>query len=159
MPDFSFLFECLRPSRFCAAIGPCSDSYTTTLADLQIALRARAKQLETSSGMQQGFQAFLSAHHLAPEAVRYSDYVLIRMYFEAARDAGLWNLRWAVTDKPPNSDNSWRQWQNVHRPSVVLPAATAECGELSALFASLVGRSGVKSVGLLWPYPNHTVAL
>ena len=31
--------------------------------------------------------------------------------------------------------------------------------ELSALFAFLAGRAGVKSVGLFWPYPNHTVAV
>jgi hypothetical protein len=115
----------------------------TTLANLQTALRAEAKQLEASSGMRQGFQSFVSSHHLAPEAVRYSDYVLIRMYFEATRDAGLWNLRWAITDKPPNSDNIWRQWREVRRPSAVLPTATAECDEPSALFAFLVEHSGV----------------
>jgi hypothetical protein len=136
-----------------------SASTHTSLADLQAALRTKSRELETSSGMRQGFQSFLNAHHLASEAVRYSDYVLIRMYFEATRDAGLWNLRWAITDKPPNSDNIWRQWQDVRRPSAIMPTATAECDELSALFAFLVERSGVKSVGLLWPYPNHTVAV
>ena len=131
----------------------------TTLADLQSVLHAKAKQLEASSGMRQGFQSFLTAHYLTTESLRYSDYVLIRMYFEATRDAGLWNLRWAITDKPPNSDNIWRQWRDVRQPSAIIPTATAECDELSALFAFLVERSGVKSVGLLWPYPNHTVAV
>jgi hypothetical protein len=39
------------------------------------------------------------------------------------------------------------------------PTASAECDELSALFAFLVERAGVRSVGLFWPYPNHTVAV
>lgn len=37
--------------------------------------------------------------------------------------------------------------------------ATAECDELSALYAFLVERAGVKTVGLFWPAPNHTVAV
>jgi len=47
----------------------------------------------------------------------------------------------------------------VHRPSPSEPTATAECDELSALYAFLVERAGVKSVGLLWPTSNHTVAV
>jgi hypothetical protein len=35
----------------------------------------------------------------------------------------------------------------------------AECDELSALFAFLVRRLGVKHVGLFWPTSNHTVAV
>src|SRR4029077_10302031 len=57
-------------------------------------LRGKAKALESSSGMRGGFQSFTSAHKLAPESVRYSDYVLIRLLFEATRDAGFWNLHW-----------------------------------------------------------------
>jgi len=47
----------------------------------------------------------------------------------------------------------------VSAPSPLAPTATAECDELSALFAFLAGRAGVRSIGLLWPYPNHTVAV
>lgn len=39
------------------------------------------------------------------------------------------------------------------------PTASAECDELSALYAFLVERAGVRTVGLFWPYPNHTVAV
>ena len=35
----------------------------------------------------------------------------------------------------------------------------AECDELSALFAFLVRRLGVKQVGLFWPVWNHVVAV
>ena len=122
-------------------------------------LRGKAKTLENSSGMRVAFQNFLSAHKLQPGSISYSDFVLIRLLFEATRDAGLWNLHWAITDQPPNSDSIWRQWKVIHRPSVAAPTATAECDELSALYAFLVERAGVRSVGLLWPYPNHTVAV
>jgi hypothetical protein len=109
--------------------------------------------------MRLGFQSFLSAHKLAPESVRYSDYVVVRLLFEATRDAGFWNLHWAITDQPPNSDRIWQQWRSVKRPSALESTATAECDELSALYAFLVERAGVKGVGLLWPAPNHTVAV
>ena len=39
------------------------------------------------------------------------------------------------------------------------PTVAAECDELSALYAFLVERTGVRRVGLFWPYPNHTVAV
>jgi len=109
--------------------------------------------------MRLGFQTFVSTHKLAPESIGYSDYVVVRLLFEATRDAGFWNLHWAITDQPPNSDRIWQQWKNVKRPSALESTATAECDELSALYAFLVERSGVKSVGLFWPAPNHTVAV
>lgn len=122
-------------------------------------LRGKAKALEGSSGMRLGFQAFTSAHKLSPGSIRYSDYVVVRLLFEATRDAGFWNLHWAITDQPPNSDRIWKQWQGISKPSPLESTATAECDELSALYAFLVERAGVKSVGLLWPAPNHTVAV
>jgi hypothetical protein len=131
----------------------------TSVGALLGAVRERARILEGSSGMKLSFQSFTAAHKLAPDSVRYSDFVVIRLLFEATRDAGLWNMHWSVTDQPPNSDRIWQQWKNVRRTSVLEPTATAECDELSALYAFLVERSGVKSVGLLWPYPNHTVAV
>jgi len=130
-----------------------------TVANLETALRAKAKTLESSPGMRQSFQNFLAARHLAPDSIRYSDFVLIRLLFEATRDAGFWNLHWSITDKPPNSDEIWKQWKATARPSLTTPTATAECDELSALYAFLVERAGVKSVGLFWPYSNHTVAV
>jgi hypothetical protein len=109
--------------------------------------------------MRLGFQSFLAAHQLAKNSIRYSDYVIVRLLFEATRDAGFWNLPWAITDQPSNSDRIWQQWKNVEKPSALESTATAECDELSALYAFLVERAGVKSVGLFWPAPNHTVAV
>src|SRR6267143_1639715 len=130
-----------------------------TVGQLVSLVRGNAKVLEGSSGMRLGFQSFLAAHQLAPESIRYSDYVIVRLLFEATRDAGFWNLHWAITDQPPNSDRIWQQWKSVKRPSALESTATAECDELSALYAFLVERAGVKSVGLFWPAPNHTVAV
>ena len=109
--------------------------------------------------MRQSFQSFTAAHHLSPDGVRYSDFVVIRLLFEATRDAGFWNLHWNITDQPPNSDRIWQRWRTINKPSLTEPTATAECDELSALFAFLVERTGVKSVGLFWPAANHTVAV
>jgi hypothetical protein len=136
-----------------------SASQGDSLGQLVSLLRGKAKILEGSSGMRFGFQSFTSAHKLAPESIRYSDYVIVRLLFEAARDAGFWNLHWAVTDQPPNSDRIWQHWKSVKRASALESTATAECDELSALYAFLVERAGVKSVGLFWPAPNHTVAV
>jgi hypothetical protein len=136
-----------------------SRSSDNTVGQLVSILREKAKVLEGSSGMRLGFQSFTSAHKLPPESIRYSDYVVVRLLFEATRDAGLWNLHWNITDQPPNSDRIWQQWKSVRNPSVLESTATAECDELSALYAFLVERAGVKTVGLFWPYPNHTVAV
>ncbi len=136
-----------------------SGATATSLSQLLTQIRVKAKALENSDGMKRGFRSFASDHKLSEESVRYSDFVLVRLLFEATRDAGFWNLHWSITDQPPNSDNIWRQWGNVKESSLVIPTATAECDELSALYAFLVEREGVKSVGLLWPYPNHTVAV
>jgi hypothetical protein len=70
-------------------------------------VREKAKVLEGSSGMRIGFQTFTTAHGLTAESIRYSDYVIVRLLFEATRDAGFWNLHWAITDQPPNSDRIW----------------------------------------------------
>ena len=121
--------------------------------------------LEGSSGMAwipivpDGASACSKEHSLFGLMRTYSDYVIVRLLFEATWDAGFWNLHWAITDQPPNSDRIWQQWKSVKRPSALESTATAECDELSALYAFLVERAGVKSVGLFWPAPNHTVAV
>ena len=131
----------------------------TTVAQLLVVLHQKASSLESSSGIRSSFQTFLASHNLPPDSVRYSDYVTARLLFEATRDAGFWNLHWSITDQPPNSDRIWEQWKSITRPSVLKSTATAECDELSALYAFLATRAGLKDVGLFWPYSNHTVAV
>ncbi len=122
-------------------------------------IQEKAKTIENTSGMRSGFQSFTSSHKLPAESIRYSDFVIVRLLFEATRDAGYWNLHWDITDQPPNSDHIWQQWKSGTKPSPLAPTATAECDELSALYAFLVERAGVKGVGLFWPAANHTVAV
>jgi hypothetical protein len=131
----------------------------TKLGQFVNVIRGKAKALEISNGMRLGFRSLTSAHKLTPESISYTDFVVVRLLFEATRDAGFWNLHWSITDQPPNSDRIWSQWRNVNTSSVLAPTATAECDELSALYAFLVERAGVKGVGLFWPYANHTVAV
>jgi len=130
-----------------------------TLAALVSALRARCEAFRSSPGLRQAYDSFLADHRLEPGSISYSDFAVVRTLFEATRDAGFWNLHWSVTDQPPNSDRIWSQWTSIERPAVHRKTATAECDELSALFAFLAARSGIKGVGLFWPYPNHTVAV
>lgn len=146
------------PARLAASANTVLSSHTT-LAQLIIEIRSRAKTLENTSGMRSSFQSFTKAYKIAPSTISYSDFVIVRLLYEATRDAGYWNMHWTITNMPPNSDQVWRQWKSVRAVSPIRFTAFAECDELSALFAFLVERAGVHSVGLFWPYPNHTVAV
>ncbi|HTC93436.1 MAG TPA: hypothetical protein VK699_08290 [Terriglobales bacterium] len=136
--------------------GSASD---TSLPKFVSILRSKAKSLEGSTGMRLSFQSFTSTYKLRPESVSYPDYVMVRLLYEATRDAGFWNLHWTITNQPPNSDKIWQQWRSVGKPSSTVPTASAECDELSALYAFLAERAGIKGVGLFWPAANHTVAV
>jgi hypothetical protein len=146
-----------------AAVNPKSKQGTstseTTLARLIEQLHDRAKKLENSSGMRSSFESFTSAYKISPHSISYSDFVIVRLLYEATRDAGFWNMHWTITNMPPNSDHVWRQWKTVQNVSPQAPTTSAECDELSAFYAFLVDRAGVRTFGLFWPYPNHTVAV
>ena len=129
------------------------------VAHLVSEVRSRSKALENSSGMRYSFHSFTVAYKIAPTSISYSDFVIVRLLYEATRDAGFWNMHWTITNMPPNSDQVWKQWKAVRTVSPLTSTASAECDELSALFAFLVERAGVRSVGLFWPYSNHTVAV
>lgn len=109
--------------------------------------------------MRDSFKSFTAAYKIDPATIHYSDFVIVRLLYEATRDAGFWNMHWTITNMPPNSDRVWAQWKSVRTVSPLIPTAEAECDELSALYAFLVERAGVRSVGLFWPYSNHTVAV
>jgi hypothetical protein len=130
-----------------------------TLAQFMQLIRDKANAREHDAATRLSFTSFTTALRIQPERVSYADFVVIRLLYEATRDAGLWNLHWTITDRPPNSDNIWKQWRAVGHPSPLRPTASAECDELSALYAFLARRAGVRGVGLFWPYSNHTVAV
>ena len=129
------------------------------LKDLVSVVQQKARVLENSPAMRASFSSFTSSFHLNDRDVSYSDFVIVRLLFQATRDAGFWNLHWDITNQPPNSDRIWKQWKEERQPSFALPTATAECDELSALYAFLAKRSGVDGNGLFWPTYNHTVAV
>jgi hypothetical protein len=98
---------------------PSSTSSPTDLSHLLIALRNKATTLESNSATR--LESFTSSRKLTPGAIRYSDYVMVHLLFEAARDAGFWNMQWNITDQPPHSDRveavAVRQCPLVHRPN------------------------------------------
>ena len=101
---------------------------------------------------------FCTKHQLSCEAPEFvKEFKRVRLLFEATRDGGFFRLRWQVTNKEPSSADIFRAWQKVRPLSV--PSATAECDELSALFAYLARGVGVADAGLWWPRWNHVVSL
>ncbi|QQQ00351.1 hypothetical protein [Lysobacter enzymogenes] len=131
----------------------------STVADLVARLRARAAASQRSPAVRADYLALLRAQGLSEQQLPYADFAWLRLLFEASRDGGYWNLRWAITDREPNSDAIWRQWQSVRAPAPDRATAVAECDELSAFYAVLARLGGVGGVGLLWPTSNHTVAV
>lgn len=134
-------------------------SYRELIAGLHgIALN----QAESSEVIQKEYADFILEKALAETETNFKEYVFVRLAFELTRDSGLWRIKWGVTNREPNSDNIWRQWSNLSDPKLLAldePTATAECDELSALFAVVARDLGVKKVGLFWPAWNHTVAV
>jgi len=132
---------------------------STTVASLVARVRASAKRLEVSRGMRAAYDSTLRANGLKDSASLRTEFAVVRVLFEATRDAGVWNLHWAVTDRQPTSVHIWQQWDSLRSVDVITPTATAECDELSALFSFLARQAGVPSTGLFWPTHNHTVAV
>ncbi|WP_437909733.1 hypothetical protein WME95_18730 [Sorangium sp. So ce327] len=104
-------------------------------------------------------ERFCAEHGLECGAGRVRDYVRVRTLFEMTRDGGPFRLRWSITDRNPTAWHIWAAWrQSPPLASSAGPSATAECDELSALFAGLARRLDVRGVGLFWPTWNHTIA-
>lgn len=131
----------------------------STVADVVARLRARAAASQRSPAVRADYLALLRAQNLEQTQLPYADFAWLRLLFEASRDGGYWNLRWAITDREPNSDAIWRQWQALRAPAPDRASAVAECDELSAFYATLARLGGVDGVGLFWPTANHTVAV
>lgn len=143
------------------ALPAAATAQSSTVGDLVELLRDRAASLEQAPEIQRDYTAFLGRHGLAHDPELLRDFSRVRLVFEATRDGGLFGLRWAVTDRPPDSEAIWSQWGTLPAGPLADGAATAtaECDELSALFAFLVRQLGVTEAGLYWPTWNHTVAV
>ncbi|MEM7153588.1 MAG: hypothetical protein AAF799_12150 [Myxococcota bacterium] len=107
------------------------------------------------------YEALLEAKGLSDSEALYRDYVRVKLAFEATRDGGFWHLHWDITNEKPNSDQIWKQWRRAEGSDddAPVPTATAECDELSALFAFVARKLGVRHIGLFWPQWNHVVAV
>lgn len=131
------------------------------LSELVTELDRVADELAELPAVRADYATFVADHGLADTAELYRDYVRVKLVFESTRDGGLWHLRWDITNEQPNSEQIWRQWKRAEVPEgeAMVPTAFAECDELSALFAFLAFRLGVRHVGLYWPQWNHVVAV
>jgi hypothetical protein len=104
-------------------------------------------------------ERFWGEHHVEPTRDRIKDYVRARTIFEMTRDGGAWRLRWAITNQEPTAKRIWAAWGSTPpATSSAAPSGTAECDEISALFAGLSRRTGVRGIGLFWPTRDHTIA-
>ena len=130
-----------------------------TFRDFTTALGDELDKLDLGA-VRATYQEFAQEHGLDPETPGlFKDYSRLRILFEATRDGGYWHLRWDITNQEPSAAKIWHAWQS--QPLVEAfgqPLATAECDELSALYALLARRLGVDRVGLFYPTWNHTIA-
>jgi hypothetical protein len=64
--------------------------------------------------MRRSDHSFASAYKISPGNVRYSDFVVAGLLYEAARDAGFWNVDWTITNMPPSSERICSQWKGLN---------------------------------------------
>ena len=124
-------------------------------------LEAIATEMAELPTVRADYEALIEAKGLADSEALYRDYVRVKLAFEATRDGGFWHLHWDITNEKPNSDQIWKQWRRAagSDDAAPVPTATAECDELSALFAFVARKLGVRHIGLFWPQWNHVVAV
>jgi hypothetical protein len=140
---------------------PFAGQTNVTVAELFAELEAVASELEVHDNVQHDYGVFVETFELEDTPELYRDYVRVKLAFEATRDGGLWNLRWDITNEKPNSEQIWAQWAKLDAATELegSATATAECDELSALFAFVARGLGVDRIGLFWPTWNHVVAV
>lgn len=126
-----------------------------TVGDLFDGLEALVPTVAKSADTRFDWDALQTRYDLPDHA--YDDYVRVKIAFEATRAGGFWATHWAITDQQPQSDRVWADWEAAK--SLGPLSSTAECDELSALFATVARALGVEDVGLFWPTRNHTVAV
>lgn len=134
-----------------------SASAAAMTVDELVAALEREAAAAPSAWVQADFEQLARTHSFRADAATLQQYLRVKLVLEAVREAGWWRIAWDVTDREPRSDAIWSAWQRAQPSS--LATATAECDESSALAAFLLRRLGVRSVGLLWPMSNHTVAV
>ncbi len=130
------------------------------LHELIAELERVAEDMSTRPAVRSDYEALVAQHDLEDSDALFHDYVRVKLAFEATRDGGLWNLRWTITNEQPNSEKIWAQWNKATASDdIEKPTADAECDELSAVFAFVARKLGVRHIGLFWPTWNHVVAV
>lgn len=139
-----------------AATGVPAPAPAATVEGLVTGLRQQASVLGPSDWIKDDLCRLADGYNIPVTDALLADYLRVTLVFEAVREAGWWHVAWSITNREPRSDAIWGSWARVGSP---LPrvTVTAECDESSALAAFLMRRLGIRGVGLLWPYPNHTV--
>ncbi|MEM6293122.1 MAG: hypothetical protein AAGA54_17735 [Myxococcota bacterium] len=125
-------------------------------------LRALVEVMADDPVVIEDFLALTEATGLEPRDGLRREYAAVKLAFEATRDGGWWHTRWAITNRKPNSEAVWSQWAELEAPGdddAPVVTATAECDELTALFAFVARRLGARNVGLFWPVWNHVVGV
>ena len=132
-----------------------------TVGSLLTQLHASIDAFSHAPAIVREWELLRRAHGVSEQEMPLQDFARVRTLFEATRSGGLWRLRWDITNQKPNSEQIWKQWKGLSTQQARSPeaSATAECDELSALFAFLAYRSGIRGVGLFWPVWNHVVAV
>ncbi len=123
------------------------------------ALSRQLDSLELSS-LRPEYERFVARRKLpADPPGLFQEFARLWVLFETTRDGGSWRLRWDITNQNPSIRTIWRTWTKGEvLEAFAKPSATAECDELSALFALMARRVGVRGVGLFYPTWNHTIA-
>ena len=129
---------------------------TSSVADLISGLKSEIRVLASEGAAKAEYRHFVAKHKLTK--LSYFDYLKSKVAFECSRDAGLWHIGYEITDEEPSSIKIWNQWKRFSGDTRSI-TAKAECDEVSALYAVIARRLGVRGIGLFWPTSNHTVAV
>jgi len=127
---------------------------SATYGDLLDQLDQLATSTAADPDVRAHWDRLVHRHRLSDTPETYAEFVRVRLVHEAVRAGGHAGLIWGITDQQPDAHQIWAAW----RASPGQPF-TAECDELSAVFAQLSRGLGVDHVGLFWPTSNHTVAV
>jgi hypothetical protein len=139
--------------------NPFEGKTTVTLKELLREVERASSGLQKSKLKKAQFAKFSRRYDIDPTDENFRNYLKATLLFEATRDAGLWHIRWEITNMEPNSDRIWSQWQKGGKNLLKKHSAVAECDEISALYAFLMKKTGTGATGLYWPTRNHTVAV
>lgn len=139
---------------------PFPNRRTVKLSELEKEMERLVPAIAQKRHRRREFAALAKDNKMKDDEKTYIDFVKAVLIFECTRDSGLWHIHWKITNQQPNSDRIWAQWKKQNKKDYSKEiTAIAECDEISALYAFLLRKMGIRGVGLFWPTSNHTVAV